>query len=225
MRNRQNINPIVFIVMLGLIMVSYDHCIAQDGPDAGRKPGLGSNSIALDSIALPGRFMDGTIDTSIHPISPDTFFLTEPADRETRLLNDRSVDDLLRAKDSFVVMALKAFRYFSFGHNGSKDEESVFQLKHQTDPGRLSGRDFDWYLAFDVGYDTAAGSLYVNKIKASAYGFSTCLDAVYDYKNQGIDLFLSNSQINTLLMDGMKLELQISPDSDPGGALLLSMPF
>ncbi len=224
MKNRQILNPIVFIVMLGVVMVSGDHCIADDGATDGQKTVLAYANMPIDRITLSGQLVDGAIDTAIYPLSQETF-LTEPGDKESRLLNNRSKDDFLQAKDAFVVLALKAFRYFSLGHDGSVDENAVFQLENQTTPSRLPDSEFDWHLAFDVGYDKTSGSLYVNKIRASAYGFSTSLDAVYDYKNQGIDLFLSNAQINTLLMDGMKLELQISADSNPGGALLLSMPF
>jgi hypothetical protein len=152
------------------------------------------------------------------------YLVLEDMERQNPVKNI-SKDEFSQVKEAAVVLAGQVMNYFSFDNENSGKENLDFQMENRINTSRFQGNAFDFHLTIGVGYEKEPKSLILSKIKVSAYGFSTYLDAVYDYQNEGLELILSNSHVNTLLMDNMKLEVQISSTINPGGALYLTMSF
>ncbi|MCF6246957.1 MAG: hypothetical protein L3J69_06300 [Desulfobacula sp.] len=109
--------------------------------------------------------------------------------------------------------------------NSNKDEAIPrFGSKNEIETNKEMTDEYDLNLSLNIGYDDEAQNIAISAIKLSSYFFSTHLGAVYDANEKDIDFFLSNAAINTYLLDGMKLEFQVSP-ANSGGAVLFTMQF
>lgn len=134
-----------------------------------------------------------------------------------------AVDDPLnRVTEKMVTMTHRLLKYVSF-EEPLTNESGAYHLKSRIDTAKPVDTVFDVNLSLGIGYEEQK-EVSISAVKLSSVWYSVFLDAVYDYKNNGLDLFLSSSRLNTYLMDGMKLEFQISPNKSEG-AFVLSMPF
>lgn len=130
-------------------------------------------------------------------------------------------DEFYWVKDKMASLTRQFLKYFSFEEELDTDESGLFHLERKTNAYTAVTGEFDINLSFGI---RDLKDLSVSSIKVSSYGFATCLGAIYDTRDNGFDLFISNSHINTILLEGMKLEFHIRPN-DSVGAFLLTMPF
>lgn len=78
----------------------------------------------------------------------------------------------------------------------------------------------DLNLYLNIGYDNQS-LVKMNSIKVKSFCYKTHISAAYNYGKEQLVLGLSNTSLNSFLLDGMKLELQAIPSTGSGAILLV----
>ena len=129
-----------------------------------------------------------------------------------------------RMGDKIKMVGRHVLRYFYFDQVGCMDTENPLSMKTRVHANEYAPDDMDVNVSVNVGVNEDTNDFIINEVKVSSFGFSTYLDAVYNYRKDQINLYLSNMHLNELLLEGMKLEFQVQPEEN-SGAVVLNMSF
>lgn len=179
--------------------------------------GFSTQKMFLSYSGIPNNDMDFVTTT------PENYMLSPWPDSDNNLELISSSSYMMKIEKYLQRTADRILQYFSVDNSTDGEVVSSLLKTHLPDDTMRKSMDYDFSLSFNVGYDSDQ-VININAVKVSSYLFSTYLDAVYDCRNSGLDLFFSNDYLNDYLLNGMKLEFQMSPTKS-SGAVLVTMNF
>ena len=92
---------------------------------------------------------------------------------------------------------------------------TIFTSVSFAQTNHIKSTDFEFDKFLSVNYDDNSIAK-LNGIKIKTYLVSVYLNTVYDYGKNELGLSLTSILLNDYLGDGMKLELQTTPNADSG---------
>lgn len=145
-------------------------------------------------------------------------------------LSGEALNEFDPEKSSFKVtgplmqMASHLLKYFNVADGSMDAQEPALLLKSKVngesmDEGQTRMDDFEFNLSLKVGYDTDS-ILKMDAIKLESNWNRMSVNAVYHPDEKEVDLGLSSTYINEMLLDGMRLEFQASPSAAKGAVLI-----
>ena len=222
MKNNYQSKIYVAIIFAGVFLAFVPWCYSQDQGVIQADYLVASANAPADQMSIS---YDGLSENSIdnrEVESLETFaILVNEESSHSAMVSDK--DDLHWIREKVAGLSKNFLKYFSVEDGFDSKVSAFLNLKSKIVTDTTRPEDFDVNVSSLIaGDDTSVAA--ISAVKISSYWASNYLDAVYDYENDGLELFFSNTDINAFLLEGMKLEFQISPEKS-AGAFLLTMPF
>lgn len=133
-------------------------------------------------------------------------------------------NDIVWVGEKIKNLTQHMFRYVFFEEELDAGAAEKLERRSQRERNETNPQKMQLNVGVNIGVDEQTNEVVVNAVKFRSWGFATHLDAVYDYKTESVDMFLSNDILNAKLVEGMTLEFQLNPQKSEG-AFLLNMRF